>query len=598
MPYSSNIFFLFFFIFSSVCYTHGVPLSTQSTSQLKVETDKLPGIVKTPRDLHDIEVIDKYVDEFLHLLRALTDLSTPVSAVQQLTTVDGIQHTQCTSSERVNGVCKPGQVVIDGFQTAALLTQRKVGISMPLNQQTFFGTHNSFASIANGWNRPAFEDVLKHFEEVDNFLINLVIRLALNGGQCLPDSYSIDGKTSANCGFTELAVNILYLAVELSKYHGDLNPDLPRNQALVSFLNSQANGRAYQASVAKSGGMNLSLSFILFFANQVFDIKDQLAMGVRFFDLMPTLVTGDKLILCHTSSSFGTGFCQKASTQTFEEVLKDIADFQTNSEDFEPVIVKVQIKGNFQVPENKLPLVRNALTTAFRDSLLVSEQDWNETTKGRWPTGLELMQMNKSVIAFGDVSANATDGSLWFNDNHLTPGWPKNNMNEVLFSYPNCPDYVRNPDLRWGLLGGEAEVIGDLSNGEAEHGVLTAKNMTNLLACGITVPEMDDVCPILMRSAIWTWQEDVTTENIELVNRGKLDADKCVILNSESQRWEVSSTCGDIQFACSKDGLVWEFEDSPCSSQYKLGCPFNAYSQMHLVGHLEAATLSKIRLTI
>lgn len=104
------------------------------------------------------------------------------------------------------------------------------------------------------------------------------------------------------------------------------------------------------------------------------------------------------------------------------------------------------------------------------------------------------------------------------------------------------------------------------------------------MKCGVTYPAADQVNPVLLATAVFTWAEGEPSK--------PLTEQSCVLLNGKTERWHVGNCQDRHLFACQSvtntndwvaSSSAGVFAKPVCAVGYKFSIPHNGFEHQQLV---------------
>ena len=301
-------------------------------------------------------------------------------------------------------------------------------------------------------------------------------------------------------------------------------------------------------------------------ANQEFSFTDLLNMGVRGMEIDPWWCF-DKMLMSHDDGKQYRG-CAPWDRK-YDDGIKEIGEWVNKPENAHE-IVRLYFEDGSTHTLGHDSLINGPIAQYLGDKVLTP----NESKKyfpGRWPTTRELRKINKTVIiaAVGD-----NHGGDFIFDRY----WHELTRNEFVNS-PNCSATNQNTPLRVYCDSTEYLMFW---NGPKETGVIL--DFSRFMKCGVTYPAADQVNPVLLATAVFTWAEGEPSK--------PLTEQSCVLLNGRTERWHVND-CQDTNiFACqsTKSANEWVMSNATgvyskpvCPENFKFSIPHNGLQHQKLV---------------
>lgn len=301
-------------------------------------------------------------------------------------------------------------------------------------------------------------------------------------------------------------------------------------------------------------------------ANQEFSFTDLLDMGVRGMEIDPWWCFG-KMLMSHDDGKPYRG-CAPWD-RTFDDGIKEIGKWVHKPENADEIIRLYFEDGSSHTLDHD-SLINGPIAEYLGDKVLMP----NESQKyfpGRWPTTRELRKINKTVViaSFGDQH-----GGEYLFDTY----WHELTRNDFVNSQ-NCS--AINPDKPSRVYCDSTEYL-FFWNGPKETGVI--HDFSRFMKCGVTYPAADQVNPVLLATAVFTWAEGEPSK--------QLTNESCVHLSGQTKRWHVGDCQENHLFACqsTKTANDWVTSSSTgvyakpvCPDDYQFSIPHNGLQHQKLV---------------
>ena len=301
-------------------------------------------------------------------------------------------------------------------------------------------------------------------------------------------------------------------------------------------------------------------------ANQEFSFTDLLDMGVRGIEIDPWWCF-DKMLMSHDDDKPYRG-CAPWDRK-FEDGIKEIGEWVHKPENMHE-IVRLYFEDGATHTFGHDDLINGPIAEYLGDKVLTP----NESAKyfpGRWPTARELRKLQKSVViaAGGDNHGGEFIFDLYWNG--LT-------RNEFV-SHANCSAIKQNTPSRVYCDSTEYIFFWD---GPKETGVIL--DFSRFMKCGVTYPAADQVNPVLLATAVFTWAEGEPSK--------ALTEQSCVFLNGKTERWYVGDCQQAHRFACqstmtANDWMISNttgvYTKAVCPDGYEFSIPHNGLEHQTLV---------------
>ena len=301
-------------------------------------------------------------------------------------------------------------------------------------------------------------------------------------------------------------------------------------------------------------------------ANQEFSFTDLLDMGVRGMEIDPWWCFG-KMLMSHDDGKAYRG-CAPWDRE-FDDGIKEIGEWVNRPENAREIIRLYFEDGSSHTQGHDL-LINGPIAKYLGDKVLTP----NESKKhfpGRWPTTRELREINKTVVI---SAAGDQHGGDYIFDRY----WHELTRNEFVHS-PNCSGVSQDKPSR--VYCDSTEYL-FFWNGPKETGVI--HNFLPFMKCGVTYPAADQVNPVLLATAVFTWAEGEPSK--------PLIAQSCVLLNGKTERWHVGNCQDRHLFACQSvtntndwvaSSATGVFAKPVCPVGYKFSIPHNGVEHQQLV---------------
>lgn len=301
-------------------------------------------------------------------------------------------------------------------------------------------------------------------------------------------------------------------------------------------------------------------------ANQEFSFTDLFNMGVRGIEVDPWWCFG-KMLMSHDDDKAYRG-CAPWDRE-FEDGIKEIGEWVHKPENAQEVIRLYLEDGAAHTCGHDL-LINGPIAKYLGDKVLTP----NESRKyfpGRWPSTRELRKLNKNVVVagFGDQH-----GGEYIFDRYWVE-WMRNDF----VSHPNCS--TMNQDKPSRVYCDSTEYL-SFWNGPKETGVIL--DFSRFMKCGVTYPAADQVNPVLLATAVFTWAEREPSR--------PLTNTSCVVLDGKTERWHLNDCQENHLFACQsiKNATDWvasvatgQYTKPVCPDGYYFSIPHNGFQHQQLV---------------
>lgn len=301
-------------------------------------------------------------------------------------------------------------------------------------------------------------------------------------------------------------------------------------------------------------------------ANQEFSFKDLLDMGVRGIEIDPWWCFG-KMLMSHDDGKQYRG-CAPWDRE-FDDGIKEIGEWVNKPENAHEIIRLYFEDGSTHTLGHDL-LINGPIAKYLGDKVLTP----NESKKyfpGRWPTTRELRKINKTVVIAG---AGDQHGGEYIFDRY----WHELTRNEFVERL-NCSAINQGQPLR--VYCDSTEYL-FFWNGPKETGVI--HDFSQFIKCGVTYPAADQVNPVLLATAVFTWAEGEPSKPLTEVS--------CVLLSGKTEKWHVGDCQERHLFACQsiKSPNVWVTSSATgvhakpvCPDSYQFSIPHNGVQHQQLV---------------
>lgn len=301
-------------------------------------------------------------------------------------------------------------------------------------------------------------------------------------------------------------------------------------------------------------------------ANQEFSFTDLLNMGVRGMEIDPWWCFG-KMLMSHDDDKAYRG-CAPWDRE-FEDGMKEIGEWVHKPENAQEVI-RLYFEDGATHTYGHDDLINGPVAKYLGDKVLTP----NESKKyfpGRWPTTREMRKINKTVIisGFGDQHG----GEYIFHRY-----WHETTRNKFVAS-PNCSGIDRDSPSR--VYCDSTEYL-FFWNGPKETGVIL--DFSKFMKCGVTYPAADQVNPVLLETAVFTWAEGEPSK--------PLTEASCVLLDGKTERWHIGDCQEEYLFACQSiknvadwvtSGETGQYTKPVCPDGYHFSIPHNGFQHQQLV---------------
>lgn len=301
-------------------------------------------------------------------------------------------------------------------------------------------------------------------------------------------------------------------------------------------------------------------------ANQEFSFTDLLNMGVRGLEIDPWWCFG-KMLMSHDHSVPYEG-CAPWDRE-YEDGIREIGEWVHKPENTHEIIRLYFEDGPTHTFGHDL-LINGPIAQHLGDRVL-TPTDSKKYFPGRWPTAKELRKINKTVVIAGSGDQHGSD---YIFDIY----WHEITRNEFMKG-ENCS--AINPDKPSRVYCDSTEYL-FFWDGPKKTGVI--HDFFQFMKCGVTYPAADQVNPVLLATAVFTWAKGEPSE--------QLTNESCVLLNGQTQRWYVSKCQENHFFACQamKNPQDWVtstgtgvYAEPACPDGYQFAIPHNGLEHQLLV---------------
>ena len=336
----------------------------------------------------------------------------------------------------------------------------------------------------------------------------------------------------------------------------DLVRDLPVDQILFigthNSFNNRADGYGFGDLVINGLIRRMDSHSRFIWAQQEYTITDQLNMGIRELHLDPHWYgswlpgASDQLRLCHGAGNVTfvnriIGDIESALNITiyfdseqlgcspldrlYYDGLLEIRQWQLNNPEEFLFIHQDDSEG---ATYNNTQTTIQMIQDVFGETIF-TPIDFSGMFNSTWPSIRELVSNNKTIMWQSENDYGAGDGTIIFKP-LLCPLWPN-----------NCAKYFSaSPITPWSTYQGESQIVGNLYDGSQACGLLIPDNIPLLLNYNISVLELDQVSPALMKSFVWTWAMYEPTGG-------------CPYWNSSDGRWYTDDYSSTYPYLCRQD---------------------------------------------
>lgn len=309
-------------------------------------------------------------------------------------------------------------------------------------------------------------------------------------------------------------------------------------------------------------------------ANQEFSFTDLLNMGVRAMELDPWWCFG-KMLMSHDYEKAYEG-CAPWDRE-FQDGIKEIGEWIHKPENSQEVI-RLYFEDGATHTYGHDSLINGPVAKYLGDKVL-TPNDSRKYFPGRWPTLRELRKINKTVViaGFGDQH-----GGEYIFDRY----WEEMTRNDFVAS-PNCSGIDRDKPSR--VFCDSTEYL-FFWNGPKKTGVILDFSM--FMKCGVTYPAADQVNPVLLETAVFTWAQGEPSK--------PLTQTSCVLLDAKTERWHLGNCPEEHLFACQspKNVTDWVTSTVPgqytkpvCPDGYDFSIPHNGFQHQQLVNVMKDTTV-------
>ncbi|XP_072176165.1 uncharacterized protein MT2135-like [Diadema setosum] len=340
-----------------------------------------------------------------------------------------------------------------------------------------------------------------------------------------------------------------------------LQIDEPFNLVQMPAAHNAYNNRADSCGVADNCPWPPPYSRdCLDLANQEFSLTDMLNMGIRALEI--------DVWWCFKKIRMSHLVCGPVD-RLFEDGMKEIGEWVHRPENDKKVIRIYLEDGEYHTSGHD-DLINGPIRDYLGDRVFTPD---DLKILGRWPTLREMRQMKKTVLI-------ATDGDYTHGGLYIQKGYWTEAIRNEFTPYPECGGCHVSSPLRFYC---DSTNYGPLWNGPKQTGVIL--DFTEFMKCGVQYPAADQVSPMLLRTAVWTWAEGQPSRSLSKAS--------CVFLSGVDYRWYTSLTCSTkLPSACVKTenpdewtlGVATSYgHPSACPDGFVFSAPVNRSRQQKLI---------------
>ena len=305
-------------------------------------------------------------------------------------------------------------------------------------------------------------------------------------------------------------------------------------------------------------------------AQQEYTMTDQLNLGIRELHLDPHWFDG-ALRLCHGAGNISAmnAFFDKwhirydseqlgcwPSDRFYMDGLAEIKVWLDNNPGEVVLIHQDDNEGDtFNV--STIALIESVFgDMIFRPSMF----------NGSWPSVNEMID-NGTRIVF-QAESNYGLGDILFAP-FLEPEWPNNCLKVY-----ECPSRYE-----WGNVQGESQIVGPFYDGTSSCGLITPETVGEVVGCGYSVIELDQISPALMMGFVWSWAP----------NEPSVFENGCLMWNVEDARWYIANCGLEFGYLCRGEELiavqdVGVWREDGCPEGMSVSVPRLAIESWGLIG--------------
>lgn len=300
-------------------------------------------------------------------------------------------------------------------------------------------------------------------------------------------------------------------------------------------------------------------------ANQEFSFTDLLDMGVRGLEIDPWWCFG-RMSMSHDKDKAYRG-CAPWDRK-YEDGIKEIGKWVHKPENSDEII-RLYFEDGPTHTYGHDHLINDPIAQFLGDRVL-TPNDCKKHFPGRWPTAKEMREINKTVVIAGtDQHGGDYIFNLYWNEMTRNDFVKKKNCSAI---DPDKPSRVYCDSTEYLFFW----------NGPEETGVI--RDFLQFMKCGVTYPAADQVNPVLLATAVFTWAKGEPSK--------PLTRESCVHLSGQAHRWYVSNCQEKRLFACQsiKNHKEWVTSSASgvytkpmCPDGYKFSIPHDGLEHQMLV---------------
>ncbi|XP_071816047.1 uncharacterized protein MT2135-like [Apostichopus japonicus] len=303
-------------------------------------------------------------------------------------------------------------------------------------------------------------------------------------------------------------------------------------------------------------------------ANQELSLTDMLNIGVHALELDPWWCF-NKLRLSHAHKrAVGCSPLDRPFFLGIKEIGEWVKDPRNKGK-----VIRIYFEDGEEHTEGHDDLI-NGPIQEYVEPFVFTPSDLKETFNGNWPSMGELRKLDKTVIFAGD--GNCTHGGKYIHEAY----WEQFPVN-MFTPYPHCGGRNLSVTRRYYS---DSTNYGPFWNGPKKTGVIL--DFSEYAKCRVGYPAADQLNPVMLRSAIYTWAEGEPSTN--------LTQSTCIYIGGRDGRWHVAKNCTtSMHSACSrkKHGDVWTIsstkgpsgDQGQCPEGYRFDVPNDGYKRQKLM---------------
>ncbi|PIK40282.1 hypothetical protein BSL78_22880 [Apostichopus japonicus] len=231
-------------------------------------------------------------------------------------------------------------------------------------------------------------------------------------------------------------------------------------------------------------------------ANQELSLTDMLNIGVHALELDPWWCF-NKLRLSHAHKrAVGCSPLDRAFYLGIKEIGEWVKDPRNKGK-----VIRIYFEDGEEHTEGHDDLI-NGPIQEYVEPFVFTPSDLKETFNGNWPSMGELRKLDKTVIFAGD--GNCTHGGKYIHEAY----WEQFPVN-MFTPYPHCGGRNLSVTRRYYS---DSTNYGPFWNGPKKTGVIL--DFSEYAKCRVGYPAADQLNPVMLRSAIYTWAEGEPSTNL------------------------------------------------------------------------------------